>query len=104
MVTRRRGLLASASEGAQAAGELYGVDRIDGAKEPGGFVRLIRLQSADKVEARCGQVRKGGRFALHFLHIVFAELAQPETISFADRLRPEYFGDGQQTHGGGVAP
>ena len=72
-------------------------ESIDGEKLRRLF-RLVRLQMADQMEARAVEIGDSGRFALHLLHVVFAEFAQPERLSLADRFRSEYLGDRQQLH------
>ncbi len=51
---------------------------------------------ADQVEPRAGQGANLRRLALELLHVVFAELAQPEVIGLLDRGRGEDLGYRQQ--------
>ena len=76
--------------------KLHRIDRIDGRKKLRGLFRFVRLQMSDQMESGVRQIGDGRGFALHLLHIVLAEIAQPRRVGFADRLGAEDFGDGQQ--------
>ena len=89
--------------GIQPRRQLHRIDRIDRGKQLRGLFRLVRLQMPDQVEARALQIRHRRRLSLHFLHVVFAELAQTGGPRLANHLGAENFGDGEQAHSRRIA-
>ncbi len=68
-----------------------------------GFFRFVGLQMSDQVKPGVREIGDGREFALHLLHIVLAEIAQPDSVCVADGLGSEYFGYGQKPDRSGEA-
>jgi hypothetical protein len=69
---------------------------VDDLKNLGGFLRFVGLQMADKVVAGVGPIGQFSPLGLELLHVVFAEVAQPERIGVANRLGGKFLGNRDQ--------
>jgi len=71
------------------------VDRIHRVEGLGGASGFVALQMADEMPGSL-EVGDCGEFPLPFLNAVFAKVAEPGIIGFANRLRRVRFGDADQ--------
>ena len=65
------------------------IHRLDHLEQLRGLARLVRLQVADQVETRARETGHRGLLAFELLHVVLAELAQPELPGLANEFRRE---------------
>ncbi len=71
------------------------VHRIDGVKDFGGARGLIALQMADQVPGRL-QILQCITLPFPLLHAIFAEVAKPGFVGFANGFSGMRFGDGDE--------
>ncbi len=80
------------------------IDGVDGRKQLRCLFRLIGLQMSDQMKPGIREIGNGRGFALHFLDVILAEIAQSQRIYFADFPSAEHLRHCQKRHQSGIAP
>jgi hypothetical protein len=62
------------------------------------------LQMSDQVELRAGERCDSRSFALHFLHVILAEITKPASIRLENCFGSKHLRDCEETHGKRIAP
>ena len=80
----------------QAVREFYVVQRVQPVRAFGNITTFVRLNLPDDVPANIGTIGQLFGFLPPFLDVVFAEIALPQAVKFADVLSGKSFADGNQ--------